>query len=580
MKNKKIIIIFNSIILCWVVLSSSCEDMMGNYLDKAPGVDVTLDTIFSSQRNAETFVVNMYKEGMHSDLPRWDDYDGKRDAIYACTTDEAENAASWYWCHNFNNASQNPNWNGDDGRRKIRWRAIRNTNILLERIDGVPNAEPDFIKQAAGQARFIRALNYFEMLKRYGGMPIVRKSLDATDDLLIPRATFSEMVDFIVGDCDTAAMQLPDKWSDTFIGKATKGAALMLKSRTLLYAASPLFNASKPYIDLPGNNEIPTYGNYDINRWKKAADAAKAVIDWAPSGSIALVTDQGVTKNYKYVWEVPDNQEIILSVKHVGMESIWFMAFKSINNFYITEAGTSVTFNFVKKYEKLNGTPQTWNQNGGDDLNQKYAELDPRFAQSIAYNGSYWNADFPSLKMFQGEGEVASSQPPRIGCKGGHWLMKWIPSNLTASTNGFANWYLYRLAEAYLNYAEAINEFEGPTQEAYNAVNIIRQRSGMPDFPPGLSQEEFRKKLRNERAIEFAFEEHRLWDIYRWMIAEEEGVMRGNMWGINIYRIGSTDEYRYEPYVFETRTFNRNMYLHPIMQNEINKGYMIQNPGW
>lgn len=580
MKNRKLIIICNSIILLWMLISSSCEDMMGHYLDKAPGVDVTLDTIFSTQRNAETFIVNMYKVGIHTDLPKWDDLDGRRDAIYACTTDEAENGASWYWCQNFNNAAQNPNWSGDDGRRWVRWRAIRNTNILLEKINDVPSTEPNFKEQAAGQARFIRALNYFEMLKRYGGMPIVRKSLDMTDELKIPRSTFAEIVDFIVGDCDTAAMLLPDKWSETFTGKATKGAALMLKSRTLLYAASPLFNSNTPYIDLPGNNDIPTYGNYDKNRWEKAADAAKAVIDWAPSGSIALVTNQGVDKNYRYVWEVPDNQEIILSTKFAGLEGYWYMAFKSINNFYISEAGTSVTFNFVKKYEKLDGTSQSWAPNGGDDLNQKYAELDPRFAQSIAYNGSYWNPDFPSLKMFQGADEVAANQPPRIGCKGGHWLRKWIPGTLTSSTNSYVNWYLFRLAEAYLNYAEAINEFEGPVAEAYDAVNIIRKRSGMPDFPPGLSQEEFRKKIRNERTIELAFEDHRLWDIYRWMIAEEDGVMRGDMWGLNIYRIGTSNEYRYEPYVFETRTFNKSMYLHPMMQNEINKGYLIQNPGW
>ena len=182
--------------------------------------------------------------------------------------------------------------------------------------------------------------------------------------------------------------------------------------------------------------------------------------------------------------------------------------------------------------------------------------------------------------MFQGADEVAANQPPRIGCKGGHWLRKWIPGTLTSSTNAYVNWYLFRLAEAYLNYAEAINEFEGPIAEAYDAVNIIRKRSGMPDFPPGLSQEEFRKKIRNERTIELAFEDHRLWDIYRWMIAEEDGVMRGNMWGLNIYRIGTSNEYRYEPYVFETRTFNKSMYLHPMMQNEINKGYLIQNPGW
>ena len=562
-----------------MLISSSCEDMMGHYLDKAPGVDVTLDTIFSTQRNAETFIVNMYKVGIHTDLPKWDDLDGRRDAIYACTTDEAENGASWYWCQNFNNAAQNPNWSGDDGRRWVRWRAIRNTNILLEKINDVPSTEPNFKEQAAGQARFIRALNYFEMLKRYGGMPIVRKSLDMTDELKIPRSTFAEIVDFIVGDCDTAAMLLPDKWSETFTGKATKGAALMLKSRTLLYAASPLFNSNTPYIDLPGNNDIPTYGNYDKNRWEKAADAAKAVIDWAPSGSIALVTNQGVDKNYRYVWEVPDNQEIILSTKFAGLEGYWYMAFKSINNFYISEAGTSVTFNFVKKYEKLDGTSQSWAPNGGDDLNQKYAELDPRFAQSIAYNGSYWNPDFPSLKMFQGADEVAANQPPRIGCKGGHWLRKWIPGTLTSSTNSYVNWYLFRLAEAYLNYAEA--EFQlGHEDVAREYVNKVRARKSvnMPSITD--SGEALLKRIYHERQIELAFEGHRFFDLRRWKIADNTPIV-----GLNIIKDGE-GKFSYERYVLSLDSRKNEwkdaFFVLPIHYSEIQKSNesLEQNNGY
>lgn len=572
--------LFILILICFTVIvgSSSCEDIMGDFLDKAPGVDVTEDTIFKSQISAEKFLVGTYLDGLYTDLPQWNTRDGSRDAIFACTCDEAENVASWYWCQSYNTASITVN-NNRDGRRTIRWRAIRSANILLEKIDIVPGTEPNFIDQVKGQARFIRALNYFEMLKRYGGVPIVRKRLLATDNLKIPRSTFKETVDFIVGDCDTAMMLLPDSWPSAYKGKATKGAAMMLKARTLLYAASPLFNTDSPYLDLPGHNDLIGYGNFDNNRWQLAADAAKAVIDWAPGAGVTLVTDKGVTENYRYVWETPENSEVIMSPKFVGLASQSSMTFKSINNFYTTEAGTTVTQNFVQKYEKKDGTPMVWDPNGGNNLNQMYSQLDPRFAQTIAYNGSYWNVDYPKLQLYQGA--VAPSQPPLIGCFGGYWLHKLVPRTLTRTVQAYQTWHLYRLAEAYLNYAEALNEAQGPVPAAYEAVRIIRARSGMPPFPAGLSKEQFRAKIRNERSIELAFEEHRLWDIYRWMIAEEDGVMKGSMWGIKITKQAApSTEFSWVPYVFETRSFNRNMYLHPFMQNEVNKGYLIQNPGW
>ena len=170
-------------------------------------------------------------------------------------------------------------------------------------------------------------------------------------------------------------------------------------------------------------------------------------------------------------------------------------------------------------------------------------------------------------------------------CLGGAWLRKGIPTALTRSNPVIVNWIVFRLAEAYLNYAEALNEVDGPTSEAYNAVNIIRNRSGMPDLPAGLSKEEFRERVRNERAVELFFEDHRFWDIRRWLIAEEEGVMQGDYYGLKINPIGEGDvdedtEFSYDFYVFESRTFHKKMYLHPYPLEEVNKGYLIENPGY
>lgn len=470
--------------------------------------------------------------------------------------------------------------NNFDGVWNHRWIAIRSINILLDRIDQVPDASQEYKNQAIGQAKFIRALCYFEMFKRYGGVPIVnfRFNLDDPESLKIPRATIEETVNFILEDAKAAANLLPNKWPSQYTGKITKGAALMLISRTLLYAASPLTNTANPPLSLPGeDNKLICYGNTDNNRWKLAADAAKAVIDWAPGAGVELLS--GYDKAYQDVWQIPDNKEIILSVKFQPAQAYNSTMWRAYNNFYHPQAGLNVNQQWVEKYEKKDGTPQIWNRNGGDNLTQLYSELDPRFDQSIAYNGCYWNPDFPVITMW--EGAVASNQPPLVGNKSGAWLRKFVPPTMNRTTPGFANWYLYRLAEAYLNYAEAINEYSGPVQEAYAAVNIIRNRVGMPNLPAGLSKEQFRERVRNERDVELAFEEHRMWDTYRWVIADQNEVLNGDTWGIKIYKQDPpSTEFTYVYYVYEKRTFTTNMYRIPFNQNEINKGYLIQNPGW
>jgi hypothetical protein len=569
-------------VLC--LAASSCEKNLDEFLDKAPGVDITENTIFSSKVQLETFITGTYRIGIHS-IFTYNDASlipapaSRPFTINAGITDEAESEVAFFHTQQWNvaNITSVGNLVGqEDYRYFIRWTAIRNCNIILERIDEVPDLDESYKKQVIGEIKFIRALNYAEMLKRYGGVPLIDKRLGVKDNLNIPRNTVEETVNFIVRDCDEAVALLPDTYPANFRGRVTKTAAQMLKARTLLYAASPLFNTGQPYLSLGEDNQLICYGNQDISRWQLAADAAKAAIDMAPAGGFRLITDKGVDKNYKYVWEQNDNAEIVLAEKAFGARSRTQFPWYGLQPTTIIGAwgGVSVIHNFVQKYEKKDGTPQTWNLNGGgNDLNKKYSELDPRFAQTVGYNGSFWNQDVPVLETFQGGRHAASSW-------GGAWMKKLIPDVLSSSSSATPNSIVFRLAEAYLNYAEALNEAQGPVQEAHNAVNIIRQRSGMPDLPADLSKEQFRERVRNERAIELAFEDHRLWDIRRWLIAEQDGVMQGPVYGLKIYKIPDDTEFRYEPYVIETRTFLPKMYLHPFLNTEVFKGYLIQNPGY
>jgi len=566
---RKIYLVLITIFIAFINLS--CEGMFGDYLEKAPGVDVTEDVIFSSKTQVETFVTSAYFYGIHTDMAYWDERD-KKDAPISTACEEAEAVAPWFWVHGTWNTGGMSSTVQADQRWTTRWKAIRICNILLERIGEVP-ASAAYISQVEGEARFIRALNYFEMFKHYGGVPIVDHRFGVDEDIKVQRATLQQTLDFILTDCEVAINQLPEKYDPQFRGRATKLAALALKSKTLLFAASPQFNTGTPVLELLGHNDLICFGSYDRNRWQLAADAAKAAIDAASAAGCYLITDQGVDKNYRYAWEHLDNSEIILAEKLNQKYSFRFFLPPSFGGM-----GNTLTFNFQKYYEKKDGTPQTWDMNGGNDLNKKYDELDPRFKQSIAYNGAYWNVKHPKI--------VTTTLPvgtDLAGCVGGAWVRKPVPDIADLSISGgsaYAHWAVFRLAELYLNYAEALNEAQGPVKAAYDAVSEVRARSGMPDFPVGLSQDQFRTKIRNERAIELAFDGHRIFDERRWLISDTEGLMKGNMWGIKIYAITGSTEFRYEPYVFSVRTFYKRMYLHPFMQTEVDKGYLIQNPGY
>jgi len=565
----------NIFIICSCIaiyaLSTSCEKSFNDFLEKAPGIDVTEDTIFSSKAQVETLVTSAYYWGMHTDAGLWDERD-KSDSPISGACEETEAVAPWFWTHSvWNTGGMSPSNSSSDMRWITRWKAIRIVNTLIERIDEVPTDDA-YKTQVKGEAKFLRALNYFEMFKHYGGVPIVDHSFKPGEDPLIQRGTLEENFNFLIKDCEDAIAALPSTYPSKYRGRATKLAALSLKSKALLFAASPLFNTGTPVLELSGHNNLICFGNFDANRWKLAADAAKVAIDAAPASGCSLITDKGVDKNYKYVWEVMDNPEIILAEKSEGLRSFQYLTPASMGGMM----GNTVTFNFVKYYEKKNGTPQIWDMTGGSDLNQKYAELDPRFNQSIAHNGSYWNVDFPEIQT--------TTEPvgrDLSGCYGGCWQRKPVPDAYTMwYKEAYGNWTMFRLAELYLNYAEALNEFSGPVQAAFDAVNLIRARSGMPNFPAGLTKDQFRAKIRNERAIELAFDGHRVWDERRWLISDTEGLMKGSMWGMKIYEIPGSTEFRYEPYVFSVRTFYPRMYLHPFRQSEVDKGYIIQNPGY
>ena len=563
-------------VLCLVCLTQGCSD----FLEKEPGVDVTEDTIFSSKTQLETFVVGTYYYTLLTDQLAYWDARGKDSSPNTGATDECDINASWFPVNTIWNVGSVTSTQTGDYYFNVHWTGLRRVNTIIERVDAAPFDDPAYKRQAMGEALFLRAYVHFQLFEKYGGFPLMKRRYGPGDDFAVGRNTVKEVVDYIVEDCDNAYELLPhhNEYPSNQRGRATKAAALALKARTLLYAASKTFNTSQPYLDFGENNELICYGNYDVERWKLAADAAKAAIEEAEATGLALVTNQGVDKNYRYVWEVNDNSEIILAEKNTGMRYTGHFPW----SYYLPVSyGYWMTWDFMKKYERIDGTQQPWSDAGGENLMDIFENMDPRFKQTVVYQGQDFNADHRNLDY-----AYNGNTPGRYvlgACCQGAIVHKPCPATVQATGNVGAvpNGLIFKLSELYLNYAEALNEYyDTPTPEAYQAVNDIRARSGMPSLPDNLTKEQFRERVRNERAIELAFDGLRFWDIRRWEIAEEEGVMSGEIYGIKQYKIPGSTEIRYEPYVYETRSFKKAMYRHPFPQTEINKGYLIQNPGY
>ncbi len=598
----KKIVNFITLVFSVCLLSVSCNE---DFLEKAPGVDLTEDDIFKNQKGVENFIPTIYRYAIPSmfEYPSFHDKNlsytrpvGESDWVVVLPSgtmcDEGEESDIDYGAgDNWNTGDVTPQniHRSGDNRYFARWISLRQINTVLKRIDEVPDADENYKKQIIGEMKVLRAINYLEMIKRYGGVPIVKEVFQPGVQIDAPRKSIEECVDFIVSECDEAVSLLPPSYNSSQTGRVTSVVAKVIKAEALLFAASPIFNTATPYMSMPNteDNNLICYGNYDINRWKLAADAYREALNLAEANGYRLIDnpanrdpkdvpgsgEPGPDGNYRYSWETNNNSEIILAFQ----ESVQRQWRRPLNNmmpqvFGGWVAGNTVPLNFYRKYEKKDGTPQAWDMDGGDDLVAKFEELDPRFKQTLNFTSAYYNDAHPIAEIYEGGRHYRN-------CFGGVWMRKYVPR---ASSWQYIvlNDVIYRVNELYLGYAEALNEFAStPPEEAYEAVNTIRNRSAMPNLPAGLTKEQFRERLRNEKAIEMAFDDHRFFDIRRWLIAEEEGVMKGNFYGL---RINKEDDgkYSWKPYIFETRTFKRRMYLHPFPNEEVLKGNLIQNPGY
>jgi hypothetical protein len=616
MNKSNIFILFFISLIAFIAVS--CDD---DFLEKPKGGAVTVDTVFHTQNQAQYAVATMYQYSLEGYLHH------VTDASNNCArpdilTDQCLLTENTVWiCQRFNpsgayyKGSSTPAANWDILSFGSHYKGIRRANLVLKNIDNVTDATPEWIADVKGQALFCRAWKHFELFRLYGGIPIVKEVL-GDGEIKLPRNTVEEVVNAIVDWCDEAAELLPPTRPITEYARVTRLAALALKSRTLLYAASPLYNTPPSMAgEVAGarfNDERDAYlcyPTYDKERWKLAVDAAEAVLLHAPEAEVMLYdTDNPLTTgdtyttlgDYEYVWNWWGNPEMILeNTTLMGPNSnawTWIRyGLSKINKATQNEFWgimNHVPIEFATLYEKRDGSKWTVNiTDKGDDF-PVYIEgldLDPRFYQTIVYDGRMYSSSFGRVENYNaGDGFAAGKLNVADQNPYGYALdvYKYCARVENSAANHFM-WPIFRLAEFYLNYAEALNEYSGPSAEAYTALNVIRDRAGMPD-KSGLSQDEFRTAVLNERAVEFAYENLRYNDLMRTLTAYK--TLNREFHGFNTTAKKGLDGgllRSWEIKSLMTRIFPRNYYYVPFPNAEISKNYLGgggawtgQNPGW
>jgi hypothetical protein len=495
-------------------------------------------------------------------------------SMVASATDEAVHAtrgsASEKWGTGLWGTIAATSW---DNPMKAVYTGIRRTFTYTEEIH--PKIDPakgnDKAPTAAdrdlnyGQVIFIRALLNFELLKRFGGYPIVRNQLAADGNLSISKSPYDDCVKYISDLCDEAQGFLPLTYAAADFGRATKGAAFALKARLLLYAASPLNN--------PTSN---------IAKWDAAASAAAAVINLKNGAAsvYSLRTGAGGSGYETFFTTLSGNTEIIFARMEGANNAIERL--NGLPSIAGGLGGTNPTLDLVNDYEMITGVPFDWNN--PVHRNAPFANRDPRFDKSILYNGAPWM--LTTVEAFEGGKDKTGNYATRTG----FYLRKFLLTTarwVAPVGNTFHCFPHYRYAEVLLNYAEAMNEAYGPDNPATygltarQAIALIRTRAGLTanlTVTAATSQALMRTAIRHERRIELAFEEHRHLDLRRWKTAET--VLNQPVSGLKIVQT-APGVFTYTPEIVEQRVFIPKMYLYPFPQEEVSRNpSLIQNPGW
>lgn len=615
------------------LLCTSCED----FLDRQEDENLTFDEIWLSRNYVRQYWLNCM-----SFLPNFDgSFIGDSDPYLGASDECTITYDRAYRYINFGtwNASTVPYYKMDSY-----YQGIRECNIFMQNVYNCtdPEVTKAQLDQWYWQARFARAYYYFLMMCDYGPVFLVGDELldftASTEELYRPRNTWEQCVDYVVSEmteCDKAdAVQL--QYGETEYGLATKGTCRAVISRLLLYSARDLFNGNTLYRDLR-NPETPDFPEqsgqnlfpqtYEANKWLKAADAAKAVMDLGIYSLYRAGNDNpyedyyGITNvtwnseliwtnryNNRYYWGINTVPAGVSGYGGVGPTQQQVDAYAMKTGIYpITgyeSDGTPIAdpvsgYNVAAELElsTWNYPSSGWSLIGNYDVTapNMYKDREPRFYVTVFFGGNYWLAGSSSYGPISfasgGNGNQSHDYP-----KSGYLVNRFYDHTLNSTQGNWGNitFPVFRLGEIYLNFIESVLECknrgvalpDGYYDEAMRVWADLRDRAGLApitDVYPGANTAQLIDLCRKERRVELAFERLRYYDTRTWMIATETD--GGPMYGMNTNATAggatNTPEEFWQRTVFETRVFNDNHYLYPFSQRELDRNrLLVQNYGW
>lgn len=613
-----------------LVTSTSCED----FLDKSPEMGISEEDVYRDYYSIRGFLDEAYdylenffaRAQYNNDITHIGAISDELASLYNSTRAKTINSGNWL-SPNITAFEIGNNDAGGGTSIYKSYKGIRIATRVIQDIDRVPGLTETQRNEILGQAHFLRAWFYFNLIRRYGGMPIFDKLFMGDGDEDIPRKTYHESHDWMMTDLSAAIAMLPDAWDDANTGRPTKVAAMALKSMAQLYDASPLMQN-----DLSSLEIMP----YDKERAKIAAKSAWDVLEYVknnPQLGYGLMPGGDQYKHIFY-WSAPpftqpeylwynrtqkapvstsgDNQAFIRMIRAFWLPARW--ATGTGNEAVVYQMPTQ---NMVRLFEKKGRDGYYYpitDENAGYDPQDPYKDRDPRLHNNIIVPGEKWGVDEGGKPVYYESyvggyeyDQARTHKSSNTRALSGYMCKKFIWEGADGWSRRYGDYRVItvyiRLAQIYLDFAEASFEglggsatgkVDGCGMSALDALNVIRNRAGIGDVPPSIvsDPELFREAIRRERAVELMFENNRWWDLRRWMIAHEVFADTHPIKGIRAtpknpdhakVEDKSTLEFTYEEIdlIPEERVFEMRNYWYPFSMNDVaSLNNLVQNPGW
>lgn len=625
MKKRKLVLLG---LLTVALIPISCNE---DFLETQPLDSISADATWADGALSQAFVFNVY-----SSLG----YGGFEEEGLASLTDEAMFTHSGRGINVITEGSLSPSGTGNVNiipQWNELYLAIRKANIAIQELPNATFDDQSLKDRLLGEAHFLRAYYYHQLMRYYGGAPLIDRPYGLDEDYSVARSTFAENVDFVVSDLNQAISLLDGK--DITAGRASKLSAMGLKSRVLIYAASdlrdgPTASAKSSVLGSYSNLDLVAYTSGDrAARWNTAKAAAKAVLDETTGYKLDLTspaTAEEAKETYisiamgggSAIGDPAARAELLFERTHTPLftvESNWPLGgiHQGINNGpngYHNWAGNTPIQQLVDDYQMMDGSDFDWSN--PEHAAAPYENRDPRLSATILYDGSGWKprpSDVAAIDPYDeiqtgtyadGSGGIINGVDMRDspienwnGSRTGYYVRKFIDADPAVVDNQSSAqvvpWPFIRYTEIVLNYVEA-SIATGDEGEARNWLNKLRFRAGMPAIT--ASGADLLEAYINERRVELAYEEHRYHDARRWMIADQT---LGR--GIKVMKVTASlkagasprTPYQYDPTVYdytytvvdnndnETRTWDDKMYFMPLSRDEINRNeLLVQNPGY